>query len=266
LDNENVASRVKVDESFNAEKIGSITDTGIQKIMLNHLIQEKYQNQKDENGKPISPEVLAFSADGLDDLNANIVKLNNNKYHQPILKVRTFEPKGNKFNIGVTGNKKHKFVEAAKGTNLFFAIYQDESGKRNYESIQLNHVIELQKQGFLPVPELNEKGDKLLFYLSPNDLAYIPSIEEQENPHLVDFQNISDDQIKRIYKVVSFTGNRLYAIQNNVAQSIVDKVEFTQLNKVEFDIENKKSIKEFCWKLKIDRLGNITEVNGKPVL
>lgn len=266
LDNENVASRVKVDESFNAEKIGSITDTGIQKIMLNHLNQDKYKNQLDESGKSILPEILAFSADGLDDLNENIVKLNGNKSHRPIYKVRTFEPKGNKFNVGVTGNKKEKFVEAAKGTNLFFAVYQDKLGKRNYESIQLNHVIELQKQGFMPVPELNEKGDKLLFYLSPNDLVYIPSIEEQENPHLVDFQNISDEQIKKIYKVVSFTGNRLYVIQNNIAQSIVDKVEFTQLNKVEFDIENKKSIKEFCWKLKVDRLGNITEVNGKPIL
>ncbi len=39
---------------------------------------------------------------------------------------------GNKFQVGYTGNKKTKFVEAAKGTNLFFAIYQDQNGKRNY--------------------------------------------------------------------------------------------------------------------------------------
>ncbi|NOU19361.1 MAG: type II CRISPR RNA-guided endonuclease Cas9 [Bacteroidales bacterium] len=265
LDNGNVASRVKVDESFNGEKIGNITDTGIQKIMLNHLNQEKYQNQLDESGKSILPETLAFSADGLDDLNANIVKLNNNKSHQPILKVRTFEPKGNKFNVGVTGNKRDKFVEAAKGTNLFFAVYQDKSSKRNYESIQLNHVIELQKQGFMPVPELNEKGDKLLFYLSPNDLVYVPNEEEQENPHLVNFSKLQEEQVSKVYKMVSCSGNQCFFIRNNIANSIVNKVEFSALNKMEKSIEG-TMIKEFCWKLKVDRLGNITEVNGKPIL
>ncbi|MHC1704095.1 MAG: type II CRISPR RNA-guided endonuclease Cas9 [Tenuifilaceae bacterium] len=263
LDYENVASRVKIDETFNANKIESITDTGIQKILLNHLNQEKYQNQKDESGKPILSEMLAFSADGLDDLNANIIKLNKNKFHQPILKVRTFEPKGNKFNVGVTGNKKDKFVEAAKGTNLFFAIYADETGKRVYDTIPLNIVIENQKQGFLPVPEKNLKGAKLLFYVSPNDLVYVPNEDEQENPLTVNFQSLSNEQVNRIYKVVSFTGNRLYSIQNNIAHSIVDKVEFTQLNKVEFDIENKKSIKDFCWKLNVDRLGIVIDVLGR---
>ncbi len=32
--------------------------------------------------------------------------------------------KGNKFSVGLTGNKKDKYVEAEKGTNLFFAIYK----------------------------------------------------------------------------------------------------------------------------------------------
>ena len=38
---------------------------------------------------------------------------------------------------GKRGNKKDKFVVAANGTNLFFAIYEDENGKRNYETIPL---------------------------------------------------------------------------------------------------------------------------------
>ncbi len=138
---ENAASRVKVDETFNAAMINSITDSGIQKIMLTHL--EKYN--EDKNGKITEHSELAFSPDGLDEMNKTIAELNGGKPHHPIYKVRTYEPKGNKFNVGHTGNKKDKYVEAAKGTNLFFATYQDEKGKRNYETIPLNIVIERQK-------------------------------------------------------------------------------------------------------------------------
>jgi CRISPR-associated endonuclease Csn1 len=37
---------------------------------------------------------------------------------------------GSKFQVGQTGNKKDKYVEAAKGTNLFFAVYEDKNGKK----------------------------------------------------------------------------------------------------------------------------------------
>jgi CRISPR-associated endonuclease Csn1 len=63
--------------------------------------------------------------------------------------------------------------------------------------------------------------------------------------------------IFNIYKIVSFTGNRLYAIQAFVAASIVDKVEYSLLNKVEFSINENRSIKQYCIKIKTDRLGNI---------
>ncbi|WP_243348446.1 type II CRISPR RNA-guided endonuclease Cas9 [Parabacteroides sp. FAFU027] len=243
-----VASRVNLDMSFGSKKIESITDTGIQKILLKHLAN--YNEMK--SGKEIEHPELAFSPEGIEEMNKNITTLNNGKFHQSILKVRTYEPKGNKFNVGVIGNKKDKYVEAAKGTNLFFAIYADEDGNRSFETIPLNIVVERQKQGLREVPEQNEKGDKLLFHLSPNDLIYLPNKEN------VDYNTNSIDDLKRIYKIVSFTGNRLYALPQNIAKSIVDKVEFTQLNKMETDIVDNLSIKQYCQKLKIDRLGNIS--------
>jgi len=252
-DKENVASRVSIDDSFNAAKIESITDSGIQKIMLRHL--EKFNEEK--NGKIIEHPELAFSPDGIDTLNINIAALNNGKPHHPIYKVRTYEPKGNKFSVGETGNKKDKYVEAAKGTNLFFAIYKDDKGKRNYDTIPLNIVIERQKQLLSPVPELNELGHQLFSFLSPNDLVFIPNEAEQENINAVDFRNMNKEQLERVYKVVSFTGKRLYCIPYSVSVSIVDKVEFSQLNKLEFSIAGKFSIKDVCIKLKTDRLGNI---------
>ena len=257
FDSSNVASRVTLDESFNSNRIKeSITDSGIVKILLNHL--DKYNKEID--GKTIEQPELAFSSDGIDEMNKNIISLNNEKGHKPITKVRTYEPQGNKFIVGHSGNKKDKYVEAAKGTNLFFAIYASKEGKRSYESIPLNIVIERQKQGLSPVPETNEKEEYLKFYLSPNDLVYIPNNEELESPSLIDFSQLSTDLLKRINKVVSFTGNRLYVIPINTALSIVDKVEYSQLNKVEFDIDTKYSVKSNCWKLQVDRLGNIVKV------
>ena len=44
---------------------------------------------------------------------------------------------------------------------------------------------------------------------------------------------------------------------NHIANSIVNKFEFSALNKMEKSIEG-IMIKEVCWKLKVDRLGNIT--------
>jgi len=240
-----VASRVNLDSTFNTNKIKSITDTGIQKILLNHLANNNEQ-----------PE-LAFSPEGIEEMNKNIVTLNNGKFHQPIIKVRTYEPKGNKFNVGITGNKKDKYVEAAKGTNLFFAIYQDENGKRSYETIQLNIVIERLKQGLSEVPEINEKGDKLLFHLSPNDLVYVSSTEDSSINQAININQLSKEQTGRIYKMVSSSGTQAFFIKSDVSTSIVNKLEYSALNKMEKAIDG-TMIKECCIKLKVNRLGNIS--------
>ncbi|GMQ27857.1 type II CRISPR RNA-guided endonuclease Cas9 [Algoriphagus confluentis] len=238
------ASRVNLDTSFNEKKIRSITDTGIQKILLAHLA--KYEGVQDEKGKVIPAESLAFTPEAIEEMNKNIRFLNDGKFHQPIYKVRTYEPKGNKFQVGFKGNKHSKYVEAAKGTNLFFAIYVNEDGKRSYETIPFNVVMERLKQGEGPVPSANEKGEKLLFHLSPNELVYVPDDIED-----VFKFNHEDLDHSRVFKIVSFTAGRLYGIPFKSANSIVDKLEFGQLNKMEFTKE-----KASCIKLQFNRLGH----------
>jgi CRISPR-associated endonuclease Csn1 len=236
------ASRKSLDSSFNEKSILSITDTGIQKILLNYL------KAKGGNSE------IAFSPEGIEEMNQNIALYNDGKYHQPILKVRVFE-QGSKFPVGYVGNKATKYVEAAKGTNLFFAIYQDGNGKRNYATIPLNEVIERQKQGLSSVPETNEKGHRLLFHLSPNDLVYVPEIGES-----FDLERLNTD---RIYKMVSSTGSECHFIKANIASLIKNydaksKIgELGSLNKLEVTINGDCRIKEVCFKLKVDRLGNI---------
>ena len=242
------ATRKAVDITFTEKIISSITDTGIQKILLNYL---KYKG---------SPEV-AFSAEGLEELNKNIAKYNDGKKHQPIYKVRIFE-EGSKFPLGETGAKATKYVEAAKGTNLFFGVYQGK-GKRTYATIPLNEVIERQKQGLPSVPGRNEKGEPLFFSLSPNDLVYVPI--EGEIIETIDFNNLSKEQKERIYKTVSFTGNECHFVKSTIASLIKSydaksKIgELGSLNKLEVTISGDSRIKEVCIKLKVDRLGNITK-------
>ncbi len=257
------ATRTYLTEKFTRKQLESITDTGIKIILENHV-----KNFTEIGGKERFD--LAFNSNGIEELNKNIKQLNNGKNHQPIYKVRLYE-EGSKFAISDDNEspKGKKFVEAAKGTNLFFAIYwNQEKQKRIYETVPLNEVIAHQKQTAsipkeerTPIAVKPELGE-FLFTLSPNDLVYVPSDEELENPNLVDFSCLLKEQVGRVYKAVSSTGNRFYAIPFVVAKSIQNKFEFTSLNKLEFDLIG-HSIKERCWKLKVDRLGNVIEVKKR---
>ena len=270
------ATRKPLDTSFNSKKIKeSVTDTGIQKILLAHL-----------EAKGGDPE-LAFSPDGIDEMNRNIVALNKGKFHQPILKVRVYE-KAEKFAVGQNGNKSAKFVEAAKGTNLFFAIFGTEKTNketsetetvRSYLTIPLNVMIDCQKkygsqwrnniEAYLQEQQLATSDAKLLFILSPNDLVYLPNEDNTLNP-------------SRIYKFVDSSGTTANFIPQrsaNVIFSIPTKkqkemgVDF--IIQDEFGVgspqsKNQKAItgemiKEICVPIKVDRLGNIIELNGKKL-
>lgn len=256
-----VAVRKNLDDSFDEKRIKTITDTGIQKILLSYLASK--------GGDPKN----AFCPEGIAELNENISNYNNGKHHQPIIKVRVTEPKGEKFVIGETGHKTCKYAEAQSGTNLYFAIYCSKDGSRTYSTIPLNIVVERLKQGLSPAPEFDESNNKLLFTLSPNDLVYVPNEDEITN-----IFNDSDFESSRIYKFVDGSGTTANFIPYSAA-SLLYKVNKEDIHKHctnkssiqnEFGIgspqsKNQKSldgqmIKAVCWKLEVDRLGNITKV------
>ena len=234
------ATRKSVDTTFDLKTIDAITDTGIQKILKNYLA---YKGNNSE---------IAFSREGLEAMNASIKQYNDGKFHQPIRKVRIFEL-GSKFSLGESGNKKDKYVEAAKGTNLYFAIYESKEGKRSYDTIPLNIVIERLKQGLPPV-DLKGEND---FFLTPNDLVYVPNEDEHDDFSVNRQIELTKDKNANIYKVVSFSGNQIFFVRHDIATSVVNKAEFSTLNKMERAI-NGTMIKEVCVKLKVDRLGNIS--------
>ncbi len=261
------ASRTALTEKFTRKQLEGITDSGIRTILENHL--KKHINEK---GKECFD--LAFCPEGIDDLNKNIVELNGGKFHHPIYKVRIYE-EGNKFPIGVKGNNPSKFVEAAKGTNLFYAIYwSEEKQKRVYETIPLHEVIEHQKMEVnlpkgqrtsIPIKQvfIEKSGEECLveykFCLSPNDLVYVPTDEELDNINFVDFDNLSKEQVKRIYKVNDFSGVTCYFTPVTIAKAIAPKELDTSFDDKTAKFNN-KPIKDTCWKLQVDRLGNIVRV------
>ena len=257
----------------NEKHLAKVTDKNIKEVILpNHL-----NNYLDEKGKPNYE--LAFSEEGIEDLNNNIKFLNNGKTHHSIFKVKLYE-EGSKFKISEDENspKNKKFVEAAKGTNLFFAIYWDEKKKkRNYDTVPLNEVIahqktvaHLPKEVRKPIQPKPGKGT-FLFTLSPNDLVYVPTDEEIENPQNLDFDNLTKEQVERIYKMVSCTGSECHFVparnsfeiskNENGTNSKNERVQdFFDSNCI-YDTKDKPiMIKERCWKLQVSRLGKIEKI------
>ncbi|MGY0408781.1 MAG: hypothetical protein ACWIPJ_10580, partial [Polaribacter sp.] len=117
----------------------------------------------------------------------------------------------------------------------------------------------------------------LRFYLQPNDLVYLPTDNEKENPDLIDFSSLNNNQVSRIYKFTDGSGTTANFIQNGIAKTIfnVKKNEQPKMNlnypiQNEFGLgspqsKNQRSIdgimiKENCWKLKLNRLGKIVGV------
>jgi CRISPR-associated endonuclease Csn1 len=57
--------------------------------------------------------------------------------------------------------------------------------------------------------------------------------------------------------MISSSGAQCFFLNERVASTIVNKVEFSPLNKMERSVTG-EMIKEVCLPLKVDRLGNIT--------
>ena len=129
-----------------------------------------------------------------------------------------------------------------------------------------------------------------IFTLSPLDLVYVPTEEEIENSEKVDFNHLTKEQTERIYKYVDgskdianfvpysvskpiwrFHGKNNKGIFKELSDSgkiIISEKELiqnefglgSQQNKNQNTIDGKTQVKKVCWKLEIDRLGNISKV------
>ena len=239
------ASRTALDKSFTRDFIEQkVADTGIQQILLRHL--GHYENAGQ-----------AFSPEGIEEMNRHLTELNNGRPHQPIYKVRTYT-QGVKSAVGQRNCKAAQFVNGAKGTNLYFAVYEGPEGKssgckRSFATFSLRDVLPSLKEGKPVIPEVDKTGKRLKFVLSPLDLVYVPTPEELKRGQV----QLPLDK-KRIYKMVSCNNARCFWVPVNVASAIVDKLEFsTHNNTARAVTKEREMIKEICLPLDVDRLGNV---------
>jgi len=215
----------------------------LDKVVRNDLKQQLKMHLDNYDGNPEQ----AFSEQGLIVLDK--------KLHHPVRSIRLYEDLGKKFQLGTNHGKDKKYVETAKGTNLFFLIYENtETGERiinDSSSLVLKDVIELKKSN-LPLAE--KKEGYHWFVLSPGDLVYMP--DENEDVAGINWQELTKEQVNNIYKMVSCTGGVCYFLPNHSAETIAPKIEFGSNNKTERSIKDGRMIKQHCIKLQCDRLGN----------
>ncbi len=285
----------------------------VEKVKIENL-REREDNEK--NIKITEHPEIAFTPEEIEKMNEpeNIKRLNNGKNHKPIKKVRVSSGFGNQRQVSTDLDAKHpvklkQYVVNDAGSNLYFGIYEREylkDGKlikeRKFQDIGLTELIETLKQDSSkrknPLPDkiYDNEGNEYIwkFTLSPLDLVYVPTQEEIDNPSLVDVDNLSYEQMQRIYKYVDGGKgqNGYYAkfipynvsfpiwkfhqdkTKKDIYKTLKAKNSITisekELLKNEYGLgsqesKNQKSldnimIKDHCIKLKVNRLGEIEDV------
>ena len=229
------------------KKLEKVSDREIKKELLDHL---------EQSGNDID---VAFSIEGIESFNNKRKEAGKNI----LKKIPISESGSGKYTVGNKSSNRHKWVEAEQGTNLYFAIYQDKDKVRNFEKISLRTAISRITKNENIVPEFNKKGDELLLVLSPNDIIYLPTIEEFKNPNLLSISKLNK---KRFFTVNDFS-KAIYFSPVNVSSSIISKeIDMNydeKKDKITGSFDTKTAsfdgvqIKDFCWKVETNRLGEI---------
>lgn len=163
----------------------------------------------------------------------------------------------------------------ATGSNYAFAVLE-KHGKRHFDEISFFHAAkeataEL-KKGNKDVNNIVSKyfkqknpHSKLLFLLKQDEMVYLPSQDEnaiidENHPDYFSFWNDKKERAKNIHTVIKFSGNQIYFLKHDIAKVIVNKVEFGSQNC--YEKVNGISVKDYCVKLTIDRLGNVKPISS----
>lgn len=243
------------------------------------ILIDVFVRGKNTEGKTVSHNPhIAFSTEGIKDMNSHIVELNNGKNHKPIYKVKVVQALGKMFPIAeekpgqpVTAKNK-QYVISDAGSNKYCGIYKSANGETAIYVPSLKATIEAIRNNDSLFPDIHPDSFefKYAFTLSPLDLVYVPTQDEIENNHLSDNLDPS-----RIYIVNDFNdAGVMYFRPYSHANAIIDK---------EIDLRKDKkgniigsfsdktancqglSIRDYCIPIKTDRLGNIIQIGNKII-
>lgn len=241
------------------------------------ILIDVFVREKSTQGRTVShnPQI-AFSAEGIKDMNTHVTELNNGKCHKPIYKVKVTQALGKMFPVAekkpghpmIAKNKQYVISDA--GSNNFCGIYKSVDGETAIYVPSLKATIEAARSNESLFPDIHPDyvDFKYAFTLSPLDLVYVPTKDEIINNYIGDNLDFS-----RIYVVNDFNdAGVMYFRPYCHANAIVDK---------EVDLRKDKkgnllgsfsdktancqglSIRDYCIPIKTDRLGNILRVGYK---
>lgn len=238
---EYAAKRVSLDGSFTHDKIDKIPYAKHSWLAIQlHQHLESYNNKPEE----------AFRGEGLDILAKKVGK--------PINKITVYEDIGKKIEF------KGKLVEADKGSNLFFVIYENiRTKERIINEASTVPLIDAIDRMINKEPIANEIPEYRQIVLSPNDLVYVP--EEGENTKMINWATDIDKIHGRIYKVVSFTKYQCFFVPHFISKALDEKGNELGANNKSERSWNGEMIKNVCIKIKVDRLGRIIEADGRII-
>ncbi|MBC7959929.1 MAG: type II CRISPR RNA-guided endonuclease Cas9 [Vallitaleaceae bacterium] len=268
-----------VGKKFATEKvIDKIANTFLKDSIKEHL--KDYDNKKEE----------AFSAEGILNLNKKLAskkgKNDRPAPHTPISSIKVFyrAPAKQKKKKGQEEPEEalqrldrakafNKSLFVKTGDNYLFAVLDNEY-KRIYDLITFFDAANLLKDEFnktndkkkfnkeLALKQYFEQKNnaKLLFTLKQGDAVYMPENGEEvilnsDSPLYKNYWGNTEARSKHLHYVTKYSGERIYFIKHNVADSILRGKEFGSQNA--YEKIGEYSIKDFCIKLNIDRLGNI---------
>jgi len=265
-------------KNFATDKvIDKICNKYLKKVISEHL--KELQSKED-----------AFSAEGIMILNKKLEEKTDangrSAPHKPISSIKIFyrDPAKQKKIKGsdeiedalqkldrVKSYNESLFVKT--GDNYLFAIL-DKQGKRCFDLISFFDATNLLKDEFNDSENKHkfnkdivfkkyfetQNAAKLLFTLKQGDAVYMPGDSEEVilDPASPLFEDYWDNRTLRgnnIHYVTKYSGKQIYFIKHNIANPIVNGKEFGSQNA--YEKIGTRSIKDFCIKLSIDRLGNI---------
>lgn len=249
----------------------TIVDEYLAKGSFKETHVEVFVKNKDTKGMPIhhNPQI-AFSTDGIIDMNKHIEELNNNKRHKPIFQVKVTQAKGKAFLVsepeeGRPKNVKNKqYVITDSDSNRFCGIYKDGDSHTKIYVPSLRKIIAALKKGeeLMPQYHPDNANYKFKFCLSPLDMVYMPTKEEIKEGIILD----KKIDISRIYVVNNFEGSKVYFRPYYHAAPIIEKEVDLRLNEKgepcgSFSDKTANCqgmlIRDYCIPIKTDRLGNI---------
>lgn len=235
-------------------------------------------HEKNTDGRIISQNPqIAFSTDGINAMNENIVELNNGKPHKPIYKVKVIQALGKMFPVSeyepekIETVKNRQYVISDSGSNNYCGIYKSKENETKIYVPSLRTTIETIRRGdtLFPLRHPDNPDFQFAFTLSPLDLVYIPTEDEIINHYIGDEIDYS-----RIYVVNDFNdAGKIYFRPYSHATAVTDKEVDLRYDKEGDKIIGSFSdktaifdgltIRDYCIPVKTNRLGMILQIGDK---